>query len=111
MDQGTVTGSGAHGAVSPPPRNVGPGFEKPKHERTGPEGPPPGLVPRARFFLEDFGHMMSRIVLTALYAVLVAPVALFYRWLADPFQSRWRGSSFRPWRSRNDTLDRARRQG
>lgn len=100
-----------HGAVSPAPQNVGEGYRKAKHEMTADDQAPPGLVGGARFFLERFGHMMSRIVLTVLYAVLIAPIGVFYRFLADPFGETYRGTSMVPWRSKNSTLDEARRQG
>lgn len=101
-----------HGAVSPAPQNVGDGYKKAKHEMTGDEeAPPAGLIAGARFFLERFGHMMSRIVLTVLYFVLVTPVGIFYRFLADPFQEKYTGTSFRPWKSTNTSVEQARRQG
>ena len=101
-----------HGAVSPAPQNVGEGFRKSKHEMTAAERPE-GFLPNVLFFLENFGHMMSRLVLTLLYFVLITPIGLFYRFLADPFMGRYPSSksSFTPWRSKNTTLDEARRQG
>jgi hypothetical protein len=54
---------------------------------------------------------MSRIVLTVLYVVLVAPAGLVVALLADPLRiKRWRGSSWSPWTQDNDSLARARRQ-
>ena len=102
----------AHGAVSPAPQNVGEGFRKSKHEMTAAERPE-GFLPNVSFFLESFGHMMSRLVLTLLYIVLIAPVGIFYRFLADPFLSRYPASksSYTAWRSSNSTLDEARKQG
>ena len=101
-----------HGAVSPPPQNVGEGFKKAKHEMTGEEEQaPPGLVGAVQFFLERFGHMMSRIVLTVLYVLLIAPIGIFYRFIANPFDAKYRGTSLVPWSSKNSTLDEARRQG
>jgi len=102
----------AHGAVSPAPQNVGEGFKRSKHEMTAAERPE-GFVPNVRFFLESFGHMMSRLVLTLLYIVLIAPIGIFYRFLADPFLSRYpkNGSSYTRWRSTNSTLEEARKQG
>jgi hypothetical protein len=62
-------------------------------------------------FTERFGHMMSRIVLTVLYVVLVAPAGLVVALLADPLAiKRWRGSSWTPWKQDNESLERARRQ-
>ncbi|MBI4879959.1 MAG: hypothetical protein HY812_09930 [Planctomycetes bacterium] len=107
----SCTNLAPHGAVSPPPQNVGEGFKKAKYEMTAREKPK-GLVPNVRFFLEQFGHMMSRLVLTILYVLLVAPVGVFYRFLGDPFMRRYprRGSSFTPWKSANSSLRQARRQ-
>jgi hypothetical protein len=62
-------------------------------------------------FSERFGHLMSRILLTALYIVLVAPAGILLAVLADPLRiKRWRGSSWVPWTQDNDSLARARRQ-
>ncbi len=62
-------------------------------------------------FTERFGHMMSRIVLTVLYVLLVAPAAALLAPLADPLKiRRWSGSSWRRWPRDNDTIERARRQ-
>ena len=99
-----------HGAVSPAPQNVGEGFKKAKHEMTAAEAPE-GFLPNVKFFLENFGHMMSRFVLTALYVILITPVGVVYRAVADPFLSKYRGTSFTDWKSENSTLEQARRQG
>ena len=108
----TETALPDHGAVSPAPQNVGEGYKKAKHEMTADDiEAPEGFVPALRFFLERFGHMMSRIVLSILYIVLIAPIGIFYRLLADPFQEKYRGTSFTPWDSKNKNLDEARRQG
>jgi hypothetical protein len=62
-------------------------------------------------FSERFGHLMSRILLTALYVVLVAPAGLLLAAFGDPLRiKRWRGSSWVPWTQDNDSLARARRQ-
>lgn len=103
-----------HGAVSPPPQNVGDGFKKAKYERTEDDREaPPGLVPGFMFFMERFGHMMSRVVLTVLYAVLIGPIGAIYRFIADPFLLAYpkNKSSMIPWRAQNETLEDARRQG
>ncbi len=110
MPETSVKQLPSHGAVSPAPQNVGEGFKKAKHEMTSIEAPE-GLVPNLRFFLENFGHMMSRVVLTILYVVLITPIGVVYRLVADPFMSRYRGSSFTRWNAQNSTLDEARRQG
>jgi len=78
-----------------------------------PTAPPEKLSPKRQFarFTERFGHLMSRIVLTVLYVVLVAPAGLVVALLADPLRiKRWRGSSWVPWTQDNDSLARARRQ-
>jgi len=103
-----------HGAVSPAPQNVGEGFQKAKYERSEDDiVAPPGVIPGFKFFMERFGHMMSRFILTALYIVLIAPIGIVYRFIADPFILTWpkNRSSMKPWRENNETLDDARRQG
>ena len=73
--------------------------------------PRPSLFRQLSRFTERFGHMMSRIVLTLLYLVLVAPVAALFAPIADPLRiRRWSGSSWTPWTRVNDSLGRARRQ-
>ena len=61
-------------------------------------------------FIERFGHMMSRILLTILYAVLVAPAGIFLALLGDALRiRRWGGTSWQTW-THTDTPERARRQ-
>lgn len=77
------------------------------------EPPPPALTAMQRLhrFTERFGHMMSRVILTALYATLVGPAGILLSLFADPLRiKRWRGSSWNAWTRTNDTLERARRQ-
>ena len=63
-------------------------------------------------FLERFGHMMSRIVLSALYFVLVTPLGVLYRLFLDPLNIRdATGQPWRPWPAENEDLAQARRQG
>ena len=61
-------------------------------------------------FTERFGSMLSRILLTVLYFVLLGPFAIFYRLFADPLHVRRRAprATGRPGRSTNDTLQAAR---
>ena len=62
-------------------------------------------------FTERFGHLMSRILLTLLYVVLVAPAGLVLSLFGDRLDiRRYRGSSWVPCGFDNETLDRARRQ-
>lgn len=63
-------------------------------------------------FLERFGHMMSRIILSALYFVLVTPLGVVYRLFLDPLNIR--STKHQPWRrwpAENEDLAQARRQG
>jgi len=79
-------------------------------EPTAP-APKPSLKQQFSRFTERFGHLMSRIVLTLLYVVLVAPAGLLLSLLGDPLRiKRWRGSSWNDWTQDNDSLARARRQ-
>ena len=62
-------------------------------------------------FLERFGNVVGRLLLTIVYVIAVAPVAIFYRLFSDALQLQPPGSSsYRSWESINDTLDDARRQ-
>ena len=69
-----------------------------------------GMKERFFRFTERFGHMMSRIILTLFYAILVAPAGLILS-LLDPLRiRRWRGSSWDDWQHTNETPEQARRQ-
>jgi len=69
------------------------------------------LTRRVLRFTERFGHMMSRVLLTLLYVLLVAPAGFVVALLTDPLGiKRWRGTSWRPWTQDNESLERARRQ-
>ena len=62
-------------------------------------------------FLERFGNVVGRLVLSIVYFVAVAPVALVYKLFGDALMLRSQpASSYRPWKSVNDTLEDARRQ-
>ncbi len=64
-----------------------------------------------RQFAELVGNFQARLLLTALYFVLLAPVALPLRAFSDPLRRRPKGASF--WLQRPDrsaSLDLARRQ-
>jgi hypothetical protein len=62
-------------------------------------------------FLERFGHLMSRIVLTVLYVALVAPPGIVYALFLDPLRAKRRpATNWVPWRSHNTTIEAARRQ-
>jgi hypothetical protein len=69
------------------------------------------MLPALRHFLERFGDLVSRWLLSAIYLVLVAPIGLCFRYFGDPLGTRgWRGTSFVPWTRRNATLRDARKQ-
>ncbi len=60
---------------------------------------------------ERFGHMLSRALLTVLYFLVLGPFALVYQLFSDPLHLRRRKrGNWTAWRSKNDTLARARRQ-
>ncbi len=62
-------------------------------------------------FLERFGNVVGRTLMTLLYFVVVAPVAVFYRAFTDTLLLRKApASTYRDWSSVNDTLEDARRQ-
>jgi len=112
MTETTASALPEHGAVSPDPKNVGEGFKAPAYEREAPKAPP-GFVPGVKFFMERFGHMMSRLILTVIYAILIAPTGAIYRLVTDPLMTKYPAnkSSFVGWDSDNDSVDRARQQG
>jgi hypothetical protein len=63
-------------------------------------------------FFNRFGEVMGNVVLGALYFVLLGPVAVLARLVADPLRVRRpRDSSFLPWEPANENLTAAHRQG
>ena len=62
-------------------------------------------------FSERFGSMLSRVLLTVLYYLVLGPFALAYQCVADPLHLRRRkNGNWTGWDNRNDTLRAARRQ-
>jgi len=62
-------------------------------------------------FLEKFGNVVGRLLLTVVYYVVVGPVAIFYAAFSDVLLTRGAPSStYRPWESFNDNLEDASRQ-
>lgn len=62
-------------------------------------------------FSERFGSMLSRLLLTLLYFVLLGPFAVVYQLFADPLHLKRRPKgNWSTWESKNDTLAAARRQ-
>jgi len=62
-------------------------------------------------FTERFGSMLSRLLLTVLYYVVLGPFALVYQRVADPLHlKRQPDGNWTPWVGSNDTLPAARRQ-
>ena len=62
-------------------------------------------------FTERFGSMLSRILLTVLYYVVLGPFALVYQRVADPLHlKRQPSGNWVPWTGSNDDLKAARRQ-
>ena len=62
-------------------------------------------------FTERFGNMLSRLLLTLLYFVLLGPFAIVYRVVADPLHIRRRkNGNWSGWVASNETLQAARRQ-
>ena len=79
-----------------------------------PVEPPPlplTFMQRLHRFTERFGHLMSRVILTVLYVVLVGPAGLVLSLFGDPLRiKRWKGSAWNGWTRTNDRLELARRQ-
>ena len=62
-------------------------------------------------FSERFGSMLSRLLLTLLYYVVLGPFALVYQLVADPLHlTRRTGGNWTRWTNKNDSLAAARRQ-
>ena len=62
-------------------------------------------------FTERFGSMLSRLLLTILYYVVLGPFALVYQRVADPLHLRRRDDgNWAPWSGTNDDLASARKQ-
>ena len=62
-------------------------------------------------FTERFGSMLSRALLTALYFLVLGPLALVYRIFADPLHLRRRPrGNWSAWEETNSSLKAARRQ-
>lgn len=62
-------------------------------------------------FSEQFGSMLSRVLLTVLYFGVLGPFALGYQLFADPLHlKRRKNGNWTTWRTTNDTLRLARRQ-
>ena len=60
---------------------------------------------------ERFGNMLSRLLLGAMYFLLLGPFALLYRLVADPLHlRRRRRGNWTAWTTHNDSLGTARRQ-
>ena len=62
-------------------------------------------------FSERFGSMLSRLLLTVLYFLLLGPFSLIYQLFADPLHMKPRPKgNWSAWVRRNETLAQARRQ-
>lgn len=61
-------------------------------------------------FLERFGNVVGRTLMTLIYFVAVAPVAIVYRLFTDTLLLKPPASTYRDWSAVNETLDDARRQ-
>jgi len=62
-------------------------------------------------FLERFGNVVGRTMMTLIYFVVVAPVALVYQLCTDALLvKRPPASTYREWSSINETVEDARRQ-
>jgi hypothetical protein len=62
-------------------------------------------------FSERFGSMLSRVLLTVLYFLVLGPFAIFYRLFADPLRIRRPPKgNWTTWDATNETLTQARRQ-
>lgn len=78
---------------------------------SAPQEKPASLTGHITLFFERFGHMMSRVILSLLYIVLVAPPGIIYSLLLDPLRMKKRpASNWVPFKSSNTSIEAARRQ-
>ena len=61
-------------------------------------------------FLERFGNVVGRTLMTVIYFVAVAPIAIVYKLFTDTLLLKPPASTFRDWTAVNETLDDARKQ-
>jgi hypothetical protein len=61
-------------------------------------------------FTERVGNMMSRLLLTVLYYVVLGPFAIFYKIFADPLHLRARQTNWVAWDRTQNDLRSARKQ-
>lgn len=62
-------------------------------------------------FSERFGSMLSRVLLTVLYYLVLGPFAVLYQLVADPLHLRKRkNGNWTAWDRQDNTLRAARRQ-
>ncbi|MED5329750.1 MAG: hypothetical protein VX916_00480 [Planctomycetota bacterium] len=62
-------------------------------------------------FLERFGNVMGRTLMTLLYFLAIMPVAVVYRVFTDTLMTkRPPSSTYVPWSQVNETIEDARRQ-
>lgn len=62
-------------------------------------------------FLERFGNVVGRLLLTLVYIVAVAPVAIFYKLFGDALMLKPpAASSYQIWVANEDTVEDSRRQ-
>ena len=61
-------------------------------------------------FTERIGNMMSRLLLTVLYYLVLGPFAIFYKLVADPLHLRQRKSNWVAWDRTQNDLRSARKQ-
>jgi hypothetical protein len=79
----------------------------------GTPGAPPGslMFKPVLHFLERFGDVVGRTLMTVIYFIAVMPVAIFYRMLTDALMIRKAPkSTFVDWSQVNETLEDARKQ-
>jgi len=62
-------------------------------------------------FLDRFGNVVGRTMMTVIYFVAVMPVAVIYKLCTDTLlMKKAPTSTYRPWAAINETLEDARRQ-
>ncbi len=79
--------------------------------QNAPAPPSPSFFQSVTIFLERFGNVVGRTLMTVIYFVAVAPVAIFYQLFTDKLMIRKPPTStYVPWSQVNETIEDAQRQ-
>ena len=68
---------------------------------------PRGFMDRWMAVLRTIGNLQAWILFTLFYLVILTPIALVFRFVADPLRLRRRGSTWQPLGRQYDRMDQA----